>query len=105
MTAVRILSLSFLVLACGAASADGNGFEEFVVDTGFRDINNDDRDDLIVPDTAGYRVRLQKSDGSLGEESLLEESSRMTVANSVVSFESLSLLMPTANRQHISCAC
>ena len=33
---MRILSLSFLILACGAASASGNGFEEFVVDTGFR---------------------------------------------------------------------
>ena len=54
----------------------------------FRDIDGDGRDDLIVPDTAGYRIRLQKTDGSLGEESLLEESSRMTVTGGVVSFES-----------------
>jgi hypothetical protein len=36
LSAVRILSLSFLVLACGAAAAADNGFEEFVIDTGFR---------------------------------------------------------------------
>ena len=54
----------------------------------FRDLNLDDRDDLIVPDTAGYRVRLQREDGSLGEEVLLEESSSMTVLDGVVSFES-----------------
>lgn len=63
----------------------------------FRDINDDGRDDLIVPDTAGYRIRLQKPDGSLGEESLLEESSRMTVANNVVSFQSLPLFSGDAN--------
>ena len=54
----------------------------------FRDLNLDDRDDLIVPDTAGYRVRLQREDGSLGEEVLLEESSSMSVLDGVVSFES-----------------
>jgi hypothetical protein len=54
----------------------------------FRDLNLDGRDDLIVPDTAGYRVRLQHEDGSLGEEILLEESSSMTVMDGVVSFES-----------------
>jgi len=54
----------------------------------FRDLNLDERDDLIVPDTAGYRVRLQREDGSLGEEILLEESSSMTVLGGVVSFES-----------------
>jgi hypothetical protein len=210
LTAVRILFLSLLILACGAASAAGNGFEEFVIDTGFRveqpvlvadlygdgrrqiliagrddaheqrlaiysldsiresgteplttlhpgpnliaydvgrlgdddallfiepgrvlrysfvdgdfvevikirsiygqqrsgdivpidffrDINDDGRDDLIVPDTAGYRIRLQKPDGSLGEESLLEESSRMTVADDVVSFESRPLFSGDTN--------
>ena len=54
----------------------------------FRDLNLDERDDLIVPDTAGYRVRLQREDGSLGEEVLLEESSSMTVLDGVVSFQS-----------------
>ncbi len=54
----------------------------------FRDLNLDERDDLIVPDTAGYRVRLQREDGSLGEEVLLEESSSMTVLDGAVSFES-----------------
>jgi len=210
LTAVRILSLSFLVLACGAASAAGSGFDEFVVDTGFRveqpvlvadlhgdgrrqilvagrddaheqrlaiysldsiresgaeplttlhpgpnliaydvgrlgdddallfiepgrvlrysfvdgdfvevikirsiygqqrsgdivpidffrDIDDDGRDDLIVPDTAGYRVRLQRPDGSLSEESLLEESSRMTVSDGVVSFESRPLFSGDIN--------
>ncbi len=63
----------------------------------FRDINDDGRDDLIVPDTAGYRIRLQKPDGSLGEESLLEESSRMTVANDVVIFESRPLFSGDTN--------
>jgi len=53
-----------------------------------RDVNLDERDDLIVPDTAGYRVRLQRADGSLGEEVVLEESSSMTVMDGVVSFES-----------------
>jgi len=53
-----------------------------------RDVNEDKRDDLVVPDTAGYRVRLQRPDGSLGEESLLQDSSSMTVSAGIVSFES-----------------
>ncbi len=53
-----------------------------------RDINADGRDDLVVADTAGYRVRLQLADGSLGDETLLQESSSMTVSGGVVSFES-----------------
>jgi len=53
-----------------------------------RDVNLDERDDLIVPDTAGYRVRLQRADGSLSEEVVLEDSSSMTVMDGVVSFES-----------------
>jgi hypothetical protein len=63
----------------------------------FCDIDGDGRDDLIVPDTAGYRIRLQKTDGSLGEESLLEESSRMTVTGDVVSFESRPLFSGDVN--------
>jgi hypothetical protein len=63
----------------------------------FRDINDDGRDDLVVPDTAGYRVRLQQPDGSLAEESLLAGSSRMTVADGVVSFESRPLFSGDMN--------
>ena len=63
----------------------------------FRDVNDDGRDDLVVPDTAGYRVRLQKPDGSLGEESLLAGSSRMTVTDGVVSFESRPLFSGDMN--------
>jgi len=54
----------------------------------FRDINEDERDDLIVPDTAGYRLRLQRPDNSLGAEIVLQESSSMTVSGGIVSFES-----------------
>ena len=32
-----------------------------------RDVSGDELDDLVVPDTAGYRVRLQRADGTLGE--------------------------------------
>lgn len=57
-----------------------------------RDINADERDDLVVPDTAGYRVRLQRADGSLGAEVVLQESSTMTVSGGTVSFESRPLV-------------
>lgn len=63
----------------------------------FRDINDDGLDDLVVPDTAGYRIRLQKPDGTLAEESLLQQSSRMTVTNSLVSFESRPLFSGDVN--------
>jgi hypothetical protein len=63
----------------------------------FRDINQDDRDDLVVPDTAGYRVRLQGPDGKLGDETLLRESSRMTVLGGIVSFESRPLFSGDMN--------
>ena len=63
----------------------------------FRDINDDGLDDLVIPDTAGYRIRLQKPDGHFGEESLLEESSRMTVADRQVSFESRPLFSGDMN--------
>lgn len=68
----------------------------------FRDVNDDGRDDLVVPDTAGQRVRLQKPDGSLGEESLLEESSRMTIADSMVSFQSWPLFSGDMNFDGLS---
>jgi len=62
-----------------------------------RDVNEDGLDDLVVPDTAGYRVRLQRSDGSLGEESVLLESSNMTVDSGLVSFESRPLFSGDMN--------
>ena len=58
-----------------------------------RDIDADGRDDLIVADTAGYRVRLQRADGELGDEVVLQESSSMTVSEGVVSFESRPLIL------------
>jgi len=68
----------------------------------FRDLSLDGRDDLIVPDTAGYRVRLQREDGSLGEEVLLEESSSMTVLDGIVSFESRPLFTGDMNFDGLS---
>ncbi|MDH3430779.1 MAG: VCBS repeat-containing protein [Gammaproteobacteria bacterium] len=63
----------------------------------FRDVNQDDRDDLVVPDTAGYRVRLQDPDGNLGDETLLQDSSSMTVSGGIVSFESRPLFSGDMN--------
>lgn len=57
-----------------------------------RDINGDDLDDIVVPDTAGYRVRLQRADGTLGDEVVLRGSSTMSVAEGRVSFESRPLV-------------
>jgi len=57
-----------------------------------RDVSGDELDDLVVPDTAGYRVRLQRADGTLGEEVVLENSSAMTVSGGTVSFESRPLV-------------
>jgi hypothetical protein len=63
----------------------------------FRDVNQDDRDDLVVPDTAGYRIRLQGVDGQLGDETVLRESSSMTVFGGIVSFESRPLFSGDMN--------
>jgi hypothetical protein len=57
-----------------------------------RDVSGDELDDLVIPDTAGYRVRLQREDGTLGEEVVLEDSSAMTVSGGTVSFESRPLV-------------
>jgi hypothetical protein len=57
-----------------------------------RDVSGDELDDLVVPDTAGYRVRLQLADGTLGEEVVLEESSAMTVSGGAVRFQSRPLV-------------
>jgi len=57
-----------------------------------RDVNDDDRDDLVVRDTVGYRIRLQRTDGTLGEEVVLQDSSAMTVSGRSVNFESRPLV-------------
>lgn len=57
-----------------------------------RDVNGDELDDLVLPDTAGYRLRLQRPDGSLGDEVVLQESSSMRVSDGMVSFESRPLV-------------
>ena len=67
-----------------------------------RDINLDGRDDLIVPDTVGYRVRLQRADGTLGDETILEDSNRMTVTDGIVSFESRPLYNADMNADGLS---
>ena len=67
-----------------------------------RDINADGRDDLVVADTAGYRVRLQLEDGRLGDEIVLQESSSMTVSGGVVSFESRPLIIGDMNLDGLS---
>ena len=58
-----------------------------------RDINVDGRDDVVVADTVGYRVRLQLEDGQLGDEIVLQQSSSMTVSGGIVSFESRPLFI------------
>ena len=67
-----------------------------------RDVNEDERDDIVVADTAGYRVRLQRADGSLGKEVLLQESSSMTVSGGVVSFASRPLVSGDMNFDGLS---
>ncbi len=57
-----------------------------------RDVNGDELDDVVVPDTAGYRIRLQRADGTLGDEVVLEQSSAMSVSDGRVSFESRPLV-------------
>lgn len=71
----------------------------------FRDLNDDGLDDLVVPDTAGYRVRLQKPDGTLGAETLLAETSRMTVSDGIVSFESRPLFSGDMNFDGLADLC
>jgi len=68
----------------------------------FRDVNQDERDDLIVSDTAGYRLRLQRADGRLGDEIVLQESSSMSVSGGVVSFESRPLFNGDMNFDGLS---
>lgn len=63
----------------------------------FRDLNGDDLDDLIVTDVSGYRVRLQMPDGSLGPESILQKSVRMSVSDNSVSFVNRSLVSGDMN--------
>jgi hypothetical protein len=63
----------------------------------FRDVNQDGRDDFVVPDVTGYRVRLQRQDGSLGDESLLQESISMTLVGGGVLFENRTLISGDMN--------
>jgi hypothetical protein len=67
-----------------------------------RDVNQDDRDDLVVPDTSGYRVRLQRRDGSLGAETVLQDSSSMRVSDGTVSFHSRPLFIGDMNFDGLS---
>lgn len=53
----------------------------------FRDLNDDELDDLLIADAAGYRVRLQNEDGSLGPASLLRESVAMSIGGGSVHFQ------------------
>jgi hypothetical protein len=62
-----------------------------------RDINDDERDDLIIPDAAGYRIRLQTPDGDLGPESLLQESVSMALSEGGVHFENRPLVSGDVN--------
>ena len=57
----------------------------------FRDINDDELDDLILPDISGYRIRLQREDGTLGRETLLEDSVIMRLSGGTVRFDGRSL--------------
>ena len=45
----------------------------------FQDLNDDGLDDLLVPDLAGHRVRLQLEGGGFGEEVVLQQSVAMTL--------------------------
>lgn len=61
------------------------------------DLNDDGRDDLLLPDFDGYRVRLQQSDGSFGEESLLDKSVLMSLRGRDVQFSARSLFSGDMN--------
>ena len=63
----------------------------------FRDLNDDGLDDLVVPDLAGYRVRLQLPDGGFGEEALLRESVAMKLREGRASFKPRTLYSGDAN--------
>jgi len=53
-----------------------------------RDLDDDGRDDLIVPDLEGFRIRLQTADGELGDEILIPDSVRMTLNGSAAGYYS-----------------
>lgn len=67
----------------------------------FRDLNQDGRDDLVVPDLQGYRIRLQQSDGSLGDETLLEDSVVMGLNGGNVRFDGRGLFSGDMNFDHL----
>ncbi len=68
----------------------------------FRDLNGDDLDDLIVTDIAGYRVRLQMPDGSLGPESVLAKSVTMSLSDRSVWFSNRTLVSGDMNFDGLS---
>ena len=57
-----------------------------------RDLNGDGLDDIVVPDTAGYRVQLQREDGTLADEVVLTGSSSMAVSEGRVVFRTRPLV-------------
>jgi hypothetical protein len=63
----------------------------------FRDLNQDGRDDLIIPDIDGYRVRLQDAKGQLTAESVLQDSVVMNLSGGNVRFDGRNLFSGDMN--------
>ena len=61
------------------------------------DLNDDGRDDLLLPDFDGYRVRLQQANGGFGEESLLDKSVLMSLSGRDVTFAARDLFSGDMN--------
>ena len=62
-----------------------------------RDVNDDELDDFVIADAAGFRVRLQTDAGTLGGESLLQESVTMSLSGGSVYFEQRPLVSADMN--------
>ncbi|MEM9055927.1 MAG: VCBS repeat-containing protein [Pseudomonadota bacterium] len=67
-----------------------------------RDLNDDGLDDLLVPDLAGHRVRLQLPGGGFGDEVLLEQSVAMKLGESGARFEPRALHVADSNFDGLS---
>lgn len=63
----------------------------------FQDLNDDGLDDLLVPDLAGHRVRLQLPDGSFAQETLLRESVAMSLREGNARFRPRPLYIGDSN--------
>ena len=63
----------------------------------FRDLNDDGLDDLVVPDLAGHRVRLQLPGGGFGEETLLRESVAMNLREGRAGYKPRTLYVGDVN--------